>query len=86
MALPVREDRSDIRLVKCPASNDPTLPPTYQRGGSRRIPWNALAHFRSTPKAIAKGRNFSNISGVLTTLRRSLVHSAKELLEPEHPL
>ena len=29
--------------------------------------WKALAHFRSTPKAMANGRNRSNISGVFTT-------------------
>jgi hypothetical protein len=53
--------------VKLPASKLVMLLPLYHCGGWRTMSLNALAHVRSTPNAIAKGRNFSNISGVFTT-------------------
>src|SRR5215470_5949131 len=45
---------------------------TIPIGGSFKIFWKALLQFFSTPRAMANGKNFSNISGVLIMrLKRS---------------
>jgi len=50
------------------------------------MPSKARAHFCSTPSAIAKGRNFSNISGVFSTrAMRSLSTRTRNSSKPSTP-
>ena len=67
IAAPVTVDMRDRASVNECVLNPRRLPPRYQSGGDRKMSSKALAQFFSTPKAIAYGRNFSNISGVRIT-------------------
>src|SRR5213078_983375 len=74
------------RSANSPGRKSDTDAPRYQSGGFRQMPSKARAHWCSTPSAIAKGRNFSNISGLLHAGDAVALHPGEELLEAEHAL